>query len=100
MRATHGSEKKALYPTDNSVPEALASSMRSAWASFILFGDPNEGNADFVQARIQWRPYNASDRWIMAFDQAMRLDAGQRVDDIEALMPLFAEYGYLRGTAN
>ena len=36
----------------------------------------------------------------MAFDQAMRLDAGQRVDDIEALMPLFAEYGYLRGTAN
>ena len=55
------------------------------------------GAAEGIPALL-WGP--ASDRWIMAFDQAMRLDAGQRVDDIEALMPLFAEYGYLRGTAN
>lgn len=98
MRATHGSEKKALYPTDDSVPAGLAKAMRSAWASFILTGDPNEGNTDFAQANIQWKPYNTTDRWVMAFDEVMHLDAGQRVDDIETLMPLFAEYEYLRGS--
>ena len=97
MRATHGSDKKALYPTDDSVPADLAKAMRSAWASFILSGDPNEGNADFAQANIEWKPYNTTDRWVMAFDEVMHLDAGQRVDDIETLMPLFAEYEYLRG---
>ena len=96
LRATHGSEKQALYPSNDSVPAALAKAMRSAWASFILYGDPNTKNASFEKANVVWKPYNTTDKWIMVFDETMRLDAGQRVEDIESLMPLFVEYRYLR----
>ena len=96
LRAIHGSEKQALYPSNNSVPAALAKAMRSAWASFILYGDPNTKNASFEKANVEWKPYNTTDKWIMVFDETMRLDAGQRVEDIESLMPLFVEYRYLR----
>ena len=98
-RATHGSEKQALYPAgEDTVPEDLAKAMRSAWASFALYGDPNQKNAQFASAQVEWKPYSAQDKWTMVFDTAMKCVAGQRVEDLESLLPLFAEYNYVRST--
>lgn len=96
-RATHGSEKTALYGPGSGVPSGMGRAMRAAWASFALYGDPNRDNAAFAQAGLTWKPYDTQDHWTMVFDETMRLDAGQRLADVESLMPLFAEYGALRG---
>lgn len=96
-RATHGSEKQALYPAAAYAgPEALGKAMRNAWASFVAYGDPNIGNACFEEAQVEWKPYDVKNDWIMLFGETMTCAAGQRMEDIESLMPLFAEYTCLR----
>jgi hypothetical protein len=38
--------------------------MRNAWASFILYGDPNVNNSYFASAGINWKPYGKRRRTI------------------------------------
>ncbi len=95
-RATHGSEKSALYPGKWAGPEDLGKAMRKAWASFITDGDPNAGNTYFEAANVEWKPYSKAEPNTMVFDTEMKCVNGQRVEDVEALMPLFEEYPLLR----
>lgn len=96
-RAVHGSEKQALYPSNTfSGPETMAKAMRNAWASFVAYGDPNANNEYFKTANVEWKAYDTVNDWIMIFDETMSCAAGERMNDIESLMPLFAEYKYLR----
>lgn len=99
IRAGHGSEKKALYPGAQGFagPEELGRAMREAWAAFILDGDPNQGNACFEAAQVEWKPYRKDAPNTMVFDAEMECVEGQRVEDVESLMPLFEEYPLLRG---
>lgn len=99
IRAGHGSEKNALYPGAQGFagPEELGRAMREAWAAFILDGDPNQGNACFEAAQVEWKPYRKDAPNTMVFDAGMECVEGQRVEDVESLMPLFEEYPLLRG---
>lgn len=97
-RAVHGSEKNALYGVADAVPQNMAKAMRNAWASFIRCGDPNLENPYFSQADIKWTPYDRANKWTMIFDETLRIEQGQRVEDVESLLPLFIEYQYLRQT--
>lgn len=96
-RATHGSEKSALYPGQWNGPEDLGKAMRKAWASFIIEGDPNADNSYFDAANVQWKPYSKAEPNTMVFDEKMECVKGQRVEDVESLMPLFEEFPLLRG---
>lgn len=97
LRAVHGSDRNALFGTDENAPEELQKAMRRAWSCFALTGDPNAGNAYFEDAGVEWAPYDAEGKCTMVFDTDLHTEAGQRVEDIETLMPLFGEYEALRG---
>ena len=95
-RATHGSEKQALYPSaPYAGPEELGKAMRSAWASFVNCGDPNAENPVFADLGLTWEPYDAAGHSIMIFDETMECAAGERLEDVDSLAPLFAEYPLL-----
>ena len=97
MRAVHGSDRNALFGTDENAPETLQKAMRRAWTCFARAGDPNEGNEYFEAAGVEWAPYDAEGKCTMVFDTDLHTEAGQRVDAVEVLMPLFGEYEKLRG---
>jgi carboxylesterase type B len=96
-RATHGSHGTPLRPTNSNLNSAPANTnmgkaMRNAWASFILYGDPNVNNSYFASAGINWKPYSSAKKSIMVFNTDLSVANGQRPEDIESTIVLNAEY--------
>jgi carboxylesterase type B len=94
-RATHGSHGSAVRPSNlNNAPANtnMGSAMRNAWASFILYGDPNVNNPYLANAGLNWKPYSNAKKSIMVFNADMSVANGQRPEDIESTIVLNAEY--------
>ncbi|MBN9554529.1 MAG: carboxylesterase/lipase family protein [Alphaproteobacteria bacterium] len=65
----------------------LADKMSRAWTQFARTGDPN------VSGLPQWRPYSASDRAVMVFDDRCELQVDPRAEARKAILELHMAQG-------
>ncbi len=65
----------------------LADKMSRAWTNFALTGDPN------VSGLPHWRPYSASDRAVMIFNDQCKLVMDPRTEARRAITELHMRQG-------
>jgi para-nitrobenzyl esterase len=65
----------------------LADKMSRAWTQFARTGDPN------VSGLPQWRPYSASDRAVMIFNDQCKLAVDPRAEARQAITDLHMRQG-------